>query len=54
MDGRRSLVTFFLFLFLSVMILLQILSMIQSDRLYARLNVVLHKLESKTVVKTTD
>lgn len=38
MNGRSSLVTFFLFLFLAVMILLQVLSMVQSDRLYERLS----------------
>jgi len=38
MNGRYGLVTFFLFLFLIVMILLQVLSMVQSDRLYERLN----------------
>jgi len=38
MNGRSGLVTFFLFLFLIVMVILQILSMIQSDRLYGRLN----------------
>jgi hypothetical protein len=38
MNGRSGLVTFFLFLFLAVMILLQVLSMVQSDRLYERLN----------------
>ena len=46
MNGRSGLVTFFLFLFLAVMILLQILSMIQSDRLYERLNVLLDRLET--------
>ena len=38
MNGRSGLVTFFLFVLLIVMIILQILSMIQSDRLYGRLN----------------
>jgi peptide/nickel transport system substrate-binding protein len=38
MNKRSGIFTFFLFSFLSVMILLQILSMIQSDRLYERLN----------------
>ncbi|MHC4122757.1 MAG: peptide-binding protein [Planctomycetota bacterium] len=38
MNNRSGLVVFFLFLFLAVMILFQILSMIQADRLYERLN----------------
>ncbi len=38
MNGRGGVVTFFLFLLLSAIVLLQILSMIQSDRLYKRLN----------------
>jgi peptide/nickel transport system substrate-binding protein len=38
MNGRRGVVTFFLFLFLLIIILLQILSMVQSDRLYERIN----------------
>ena len=38
MNGRSGVFTFFLFLFLAVMILLQALSMVQSDRLYQRLN----------------
>jgi hypothetical protein len=38
MSGRGGLATFFLFLFLSITILLQVLSIIQSDRLYERLN----------------
>ena len=49
MNGRSGLATFFLFMFLAVMILLQILSMIQSDRLYERLNVLLDRLETRTV-----
>jgi peptide/nickel transport system substrate-binding protein len=48
MNGRSGLVTFLLFMFLAVMILLQILSMIQSDRLYERLNVLLDRLETRT------
>jgi peptide/nickel transport system substrate-binding protein len=48
MNGRSGLVTFFLFMFLAVMILLQMLSMIQSDRLYERLNVLLDRLETRT------
>lgn len=38
MNGRSGLVIFFLFLFLGVMILLQVLSMVQADRLYEHLN----------------
>jgi peptide/nickel transport system substrate-binding protein len=38
MNGRGGVVTFFIFLFLSIIILLQILSMVQSDRLYEGLN----------------
>jgi peptide/nickel transport system substrate-binding protein len=38
MNGRGGVVRFFLFLFLSVVVLLQILSMVQSDRFYRALN----------------
>jgi len=38
MSGRGGLATFFVFLFLSAIILLQVLSIVQSDRLYERLN----------------
>lgn len=38
MNGRRGTVTFFIFLFLLIIILLQILSMVQSDRFYEGLN----------------
>ena len=48
MNGRSGLATFFLFMFLAVMILLQVLSMIQSDRLYERLNVLLDRLQEST------
>ncbi|MGD0784424.1 MAG: ABC transporter substrate-binding protein [Sedimentisphaerales bacterium] len=41
MNGRSGLFTFFLVLLLGAVILLQVLSMIQSDRLYERLNVIL-------------
>ncbi len=43
MNNRSGPVTFFLFLFLLIMILLQVLSMIQSDRLYERLNLLLDR-----------
>jgi len=45
MNGRSSIVTFFLFVFLAVLITLQFLSMIQSDRLYERLNDVVKAVE---------
>ena len=38
MNERGGVVTFFFFLFLSIIILLQILSMVQSGRLYERIN----------------
>jgi peptide/nickel transport system substrate-binding protein len=38
MNGRGGVFRFFLFLFLSVIVLLQILSMVQSDRFYRALN----------------
>ncbi len=41
MNGRSGLVTFFLFLFLVMIILLQVLSMVQADRLDERLNYLL-------------
>lgn len=46
MNNRSGLTTFFLFLLLLVMILLQVLSMVQSDRLYERLNLLLERLSS--------
>jgi peptide/nickel transport system substrate-binding protein len=46
MNGRSGLVTFFIFLFLALMIVLQFLSMLQSDRLYERLNVLLDRVGS--------
>ena len=52
MDGRSGLFTFFLFLFLAVMILLQILSMVQSDRLYERLNQLIDTLKSTTALES--
>jgi peptide/nickel transport system substrate-binding protein len=48
MNGRSGIFKFFLFLFLGVIILLQFLSMIQSDRLYERLNTLINRLESST------
>lgn len=52
MNGRSGLVTFFLFLFLVVMIVLQLLSMVQSDRLYERLNLLLDRLQSSRPART--
>ena len=46
MNGRAGASSFFLFLLLSIIILLQILSMVQSDRLYERLNRLDKTLES--------
>ncbi len=51
MNGRSGLVTFFLFVLLLVMILLQVLSMMQSDRLYERLNLLLERLSSSGSVR---
>ncbi len=53
MNGRSGLTTFFLFLLLAVMILFQILSMIQADRLYERLNTLIDRWQSSTPVRTT-
>jgi peptide/nickel transport system substrate-binding protein len=49
MNKRSGIFTFFLFLFLSAMILLQVLSMVQSDRLYGRLNHLLEILSSTNI-----
>ncbi len=49
MNGRSGIVTFFLFLFLAVLILLQILSMVQSDRLYERFNQFEQRMGNVTV-----
>ena len=46
MNGRSAVVTFFLFVFLAILITLQFLSMIQSDRLYDRLNDVVRVVEN--------
>jgi len=51
MNGRSGLVTFFLFLFLALIIILQVLSMVQSDRLYERLNLLLDRLSSGGFVR---
>ena len=44
MNGRSWLVTFFIFLFLLLIIVFQVLSMVQADRLYERLNQLLERL----------
>ncbi len=46
MNGRSGIFTFFLFLFLAFVVLLQILSMVQADRLYERLNFLLDRWEA--------
>ena len=51
MNGRSGIFTFFLFLLLALIILLQILSMVQSDRLYERLNMLLDRLKSSGPAK---
>ena len=53
MNGRSGLVTFFLFLFLLAIIVLQVLSMVQSDRLYERLNVLLERLSGSSGVRVS-
>lgn len=45
MNGRSGIFTFFLFLFLAFVVLLQILSMVQADRMYERLNFLLDRWE---------
>ena len=51
MNGRRSVTAFFLFLLLSIIVLLQILSMVKSDRLYEGFNRLLEGYrDSGTVV----
>lgn len=52
MNGRSGLFTFLLFILLFGMIGLQILSMIQSDRLYERLNTLLERVSSRQVSGT--
>jgi len=54
MKGRSGLFTFLLFVLMLVMIVLQILAMIQSDRLYERLNTILNRLSTaRAVTKST-
>ncbi len=45
MNGRGGVFKFFLFLFLFVMVVLQVLAMIQADRLYERLNMLISRWE---------
>ena len=51
MNGRGGIATFFLFLI--VIITLQVLSMIQSDRLYGRLNHLLELQRNRGVSETS-
>ncbi len=46
MNGRSGTFKFFLFLFIGVIIIFQVLSMLQADRLYERLDVLVNRLES--------
>ncbi len=52
MNGRSGWVTFLFFSFLAVMILLQVLSMVQSDRLYNRLNRLIEVREGGAAFRT--
>jgi peptide/nickel transport system substrate-binding protein len=54
MNGRSGLVTFLFFLLLTAMIVLQILSMVQSDRLYERLNRLLDIQKGGVVTKSAE
>ncbi|MGA2092934.1 MAG: peptide-binding protein [Sedimentisphaerales bacterium] len=51
MNGRSGVFKFFLFLFLAVIILFQVLSMIQSDRLYKHLNQLISNLQQSSAGK---
>lgn len=53
MNGRSWLVTFFLFLFLLVIIVLQVLSTVQAERLYERFESVLKTLQSGGITAAT-
>ncbi len=50
MKGRSGLVTFFLFIFLAVIMLLQFLSLIQTNRLYKHLDYLVHKWEKAGII----
>ena len=52
MNTRSGLFTFLLFLLLLGMIVLQVLSMVQSDRLYERLNFLLETISSRQTVQS--
>ena len=52
MKGREKVITFFLFLILSIIILLQILSMVQSDRFYESLNRLDEIFDSSSTTET--
>lgn len=49
MNGRSGAFKFFLFLFLGVIITIQVLSMVQADRLYERLNALVRRLDSSPI-----
>jgi len=49
MNGREGAVTSSVFIILSAIILLQILAMVQSDRIYDRLNLIEEKLGNATM-----
>lgn len=53
MNGHGGIVTFFIFLFLSIVILLQVLSMVQSDRLYERINRLDETFKNAASVRST-
>ncbi|MBN1787964.1 MAG: peptide-binding protein [Sedimentisphaerales bacterium] len=52
MNTRSGLLTFLLFMLLLAMILLQVLAMVQSDRLYERLNVLLDTIAGRQITTT--
>ena len=52
MNGRSGLVVFFIFLLLLVIIVLQVLAMVQSDRLYERLNLLLDRSAGSRAIRT--
>jgi len=50
MNNRSGVVTFFLFVFLALIIWMQVMSMVQSDRLYERLNQIVDVWENARLV----
>jgi len=52
MNSRSGWVTFFIILLLILMIVTQVLSMVQSDRLYRRLNQLIELQKQAQLVKT--